>query len=126
MAINPQFTAVPKIGAAVISTANTNRDGSGPMTTLFVSGEKGSRIESVVVQAISSTSIGMVRLFISDGTNNHLFMEIPVPQTSPSGTDSAFRSEVTFSSLVLPPGYVLKVSTHNSDPFSVVVIGGDF
>lgn len=126
MAINPQFTAVPKIGAAVISTANTNRDGSGPMTTLFVSGEKGSRIESVVVQAISSTSIGVVRLFISDGTNNFLFLEIPVPQTSPSGSDVTFRSEVTFSNLVLPPSYLLKASTHNSDTFVVLAIGGDF
>lgn len=134
MAANANFSATPRIGAVVISTANTNRDGTGTIGTVFTAGASGSRIDGIVIQATGTTTGGMVRLFVHDGTNARLFDEAPVIAITPSGTAPAFSTALGNSAplatgrypLMLPSGWSLRAATNNAESFNVIALGGDF
>lgn len=131
MAVVPSYAATPKVGVAVISTANTNRDGTGTIGTVFSAGTNGSRIERIVIQATGTTTAGMVRLFLHDGTNARLYEEVPVTAITPSGTTAAYTETLEayttpeYMPLVLPTGWSLRASTHNAESFNVIAVGGD-
>src|ERR1700743_191257 len=76
MAEETQYTI--STSYAVISTANSNRDGTGTLGTVLTAGANGTLIPSVVVKAQGNTTAGAIRLFIFDGTNTRLFTEISV------------------------------------------------
>ena len=83
MAATPAYASVsPRVSVGVISTANTNRDGTGtgPATAIFTAGASGSKVEEIRVKARGTTTAGMVRLYLWDGsgTDGHLFDEMPV------------------------------------------------
>ena len=127
MAITAQFVATPKVGVVTISTANTSRDGSGTIGTVFSAGSSGSRIERVQVKAQGTTTAGMVRLFVHNGTTAYLLTEIQVVPVTPSGTVPAYEATFVFDGgLVIPAGYSLRASTNNAESFHVVALGGDF
>ena len=136
MALQPQYASTPKVGTAVISTANTNRDGTGTLGTVFTADTSGSRIDGIEIQATGTTTAGMVRLFVSDGTNHRLFAEVPVVATTPSATVPAFSAfiqgnatglvNITPLPISIPTGWSLRASTHNAESFNVIAFGGDF
>lgn len=130
----PAINAVPRmvlpensIGHAVISTANTNRDGSGTMGTVLTAGSKGTLVELIKLKATGTTTAGMIRLFLHDGTNARLYDEVPVSAVTPSGTVASFGAEyIPSKPLVLPSGWSLRVSTHNAEEFVARATGGDY
>ena len=131
MATAPSFAAIPRNSAVAISTANANRDGTGTVGTAFTAGSSGSRIDRVTVKATGTTTAGMVRLFVYNGSTYFLWREVAVAAVTPSGTLAAFSGEVvseveSLPLLVLPNGYSLRASTHNAEAFSVIAEGGDF
>jgi hypothetical protein len=130
MATAPAFAATPRCAIVQATAANTNRDGTGTIATLFTAGASGSRVERVRIQAAGTTTAGVVRLFIHDGTNARLLREVLVTAITPSTTVEAFSADVDFSGpdqvLVLPTGYSLRVSTHNAETFNCFAFGGDF
>jgi hypothetical protein len=129
MASTPNYVTTPKCAVAQISTANTNRDGTGTIGTVFSAGASGSRIERIRVVATGTTTAGMVRLFIHDGTNARLYRELSVSAITPSGTVGVFTAEINYigdNPLLLPNGYSLRASTHNAETFNVIAEGGDF
>lgn len=127
---NPIFTLTPQIGRARISTANTNRDGTGTLADVITAGASGTRIGRIKITATGTTTAGMVRLFIFDGTNTRLWQEVPVSAITPSGTVQAFSQTLVSTDsdplLVLPPNYVLRASTHNAETFDVIAHAGDY
>lgn len=129
MALNPNFSQQPKLGVGLVSTANTNRDGTGILAIIFTAGAIGSKLERARVMALSTTTAGMVRLFLHDGVNAHLFDEIAVPAVVPSGTVQAFKGDIDWSTsdkaLWLPAGWSLRASTHNAESFKVIAVAGD-
>ena len=132
MATDPNFAGTPLAGNAQISTANTNRDGTGTLGTVVTAGASGSRIEEVVIEATGTTTAGIVRLFLNDGTNTRLWREVAVTAATPSGTVLAFTASVRNDTrpdlplLVLPTGWSLRASTHNAETFNVFAFGGSF
>lgn len=130
MATNPNFSATLRTTVSQVSTANTNRDGTGTIVTCFTAGTNGSRIESVEVQATGTTTAGMVRLFLNDGTNTRLLREVPIPAITPSGTVPAFQIPLVFGDyvpLLLPTSsWSLRAATNNAETFNITVYGGDF
>lgn len=128
MANNAQFVATPKNGVAQVSVANTARDGTGTLSTVYTAGATGARIDSLVVTATGTTTAGMIRLFISDNTDSRLIKELPVVAVTPSGTIPAWNAEVRFDGgLVLQATWTLKASTNNAETFSIVpTVAGDF
>ena len=123
----PIFTLTPQIGMAQISTANTNRDGTGTLGTVVSGGSNGTRIDRVTVAATVTTTAGMVRLFLYDGTNTRLLAELPVTAITVAASVAGFTQTLAFANgLVLPSGWALKASTHNAETFNVFAFGGDF
>lgn len=128
-----------------ISTANTNRDGTGTIGTLFTSpgtadsnggtGGNGSVVQSITCQATGTTTAGMVRLYSHDGTNFSLIREIAVTSATPSATVKAFSIPTTEGAdangrlelnLLLEPGHSIRASTHNAETFILTADIGDY
>jgi len=145
MATNAQYTKNARQASVVISTANTNRDGTGTMTIVWTApafvdatNPGGSRIERIVIQATGTTTAGMVRLFVSSdalgntAANTFLYEEVPVTAATPSTTVQAYATAlqaVTFQTLfpiMIAPGSTLRVSTANAESFIVTAMGGDY
>lgn len=131
MATTPAFAAnAPRVGVGVISTANTNRDGTGtgPATAIFTAPAAGSKIEAIRIKARGTTTAGMVRLYLYDGsgTDGHLFEEVPVTAITPSATVETFEAEITYDNLWIQSGWSITASTHNAETFGVEVFGSDF
>lgn len=132
MANQAQYVGTPKVGVGQVSAANTARDGSGTIATIFTAGASGSRIDAINIKATGTTTAGMIRLFIHDGTNARLLTELPVTALTPSGTLPAWEAQLNTNSMsqvlpiILPTGYSLRASTNNAETFNVIAIGGDF
>ena len=128
MSLQAQYASVVKSPLALVSAANTGRDGTGTLVTLYTAGANGGRIDDLNMNALASTTAGMLRLFVSDGgANNRLVQEVPVQAVTPSGTVQAWASQLRSMALCLQAGYQLKLSTNNAESFAVSVVrGGDF
>lgn len=128
--VQPIFTLVPKIFVAQVSAGNTNRDGTGTVVTVATGAADGTRIHRITVKAAVATTAGMVRLYIYDGTNTRLWMEVSIPA---SGSLSATVQGVSQTielfgerALVLPQNYELRASTHNAEAINVIAEGGNY
>jgi hypothetical protein len=127
MSTTANYAATPRAAFGQVSVANTNRDGTGTIATIFTAGASGSRVDDVVIVATGTTTAGMVRLFLHNGTDARLWVEVPVSAATPSGTVQAFTASLLNQSLILPTGWSLRASTHNAETFNVIVDrAGDF
>jgi hypothetical protein len=126
MAASPAYTATPRTERAALSVGNTNRDGTGTIVNLFTAGASGSRVERITICATGTTTTGVIRLYLHDGTNTDLWREIPVTAITPSGTVPAFYIQLGSLAYILTSGKSLKISTHNAESFRVIAEGGDF
>lgn len=132
MSTSPQYASTPRCGIGQVATANTNRDGTGTIGTIFTAGASGSRIDAINIKATGTTTAGMIRLFIHDGTNARLLTEVPVTAITPSGTLPSWEAQLNTNTmtqvlpLVLPTGYSLRAATNNAETFNVIALGGDF
>ena len=126
MATTPAFAATPRIGVGQVTTADTSRTAPTNVATIFTAGSSGSRIDSVVMEATGTTTAGVLRLWIYDGTNYRLFNETLVTAITPSTTVAVFTSSLSFNTLLLPNGYSLRATTNNSETFNIFAFGGDF
>ena len=130
MSANPAFAATPKQAAAQVSTANTNRDGTGTTALLATGGSSGSRIERVRMVAAGTTTAGVLRLYLSldGGTTKQLLRETLVTAATPSTTVAVFMAEEVFpGGLQLPDASAqLYASTHNGETFNLFAEGGDY
>lgn len=126
MATAPQYVGTPKSWHAALSAANTNRDGTGTIVNVVSGGASGSRIDRVRIVSRGTTTAGVVRLFLSDGTNIRLLKEVLVDAITPSTSIAVFMADVTFADgLTVPVGWSLQASTHNAENFNVIAQGGD-
>ncbi len=141
MAAAAQYTRDVISASASISTANTGRDGTGTLGTVYTArsaanGGTGARIDSITVEATSTTTAGMVRIFVTDsGGTARLVKEIAVSALTPSATVKAFTIPTTEGAdangvlplgILLAPGDILKAGTHNAETFVVRAQGGEF
>jgi len=130
MAAALNFAATPRLAAIAISTANTNRDGTGTVPTLITGVAAGTRLERVRITATGTVTAGVVRLFLHDGASFFLIEEVMVAATTPSATIKTFVSDVIFGDvrpISLPTAsWSIRASTHNAEGFTVSAVGADF
>lgn len=127
MSASPQFAAVAVNASQTIATANTARDGTGTIATLYTAPANGARIDDLMLKARGTTTAGMIRLFIHDGTNYHLWKEVPVTAITPSATLPSFEYPLYELGLILQSGWGLRVSTEKAESFDVTITrGGTF
>jgi hypothetical protein len=127
MATAAQYASTVRTAQAQVSTANTNRNGTGTIATVFTAGSSGSRIDDIYITATGTTTAGVVRLFLNDGTNTWLFQEILVTAITPSTTVQVWQSVQLNLALILANGWSLRASTNNAETFNIQVTrAGDF
>jgi hypothetical protein len=128
MATTAQYAATARTAIAQISTANTNRNGTGTIGTVFTGGSSGSRIDDISIVATGTTTAGVVRLFINDGTTSYLWQEILVTAITPSTTVQVFSFTLLNQALILASSsWSLRASTNNAETFNILVTrAGDF
>jgi hypothetical protein len=133
----PIFTLTPNCPVINLAAANTARDGSGTVPTLFTAGANGSRIESVTftsAQASAALNSAMVgRVFLTDnaGANPRLISEVVIAAVTASNSVIGATSTITYSNgLIIPTGCLLKatisVYAGVQDQMQVVARGGNY
>src|SRR5262245_715315 len=115
------------LGNGVISAANTARDGTGTIVDILTPGSNGAQVEAITVTAQGTTTVGVVRIFIHNGSAYRLYKELLVTAITPSTSVEVFRTElIPTKPLILPSGYKLAASTHNAETFNVFAQGGNY
>lgn len=126
----PIFAQTAHQAVVAISTANTGRDGSGTVGTIFTAGANGSVIDHIDICATGTTTAGVVRLFIHNGTSSFLWKEVLVGAITPSTSIAAFMRSINCAgqdkSLFLQSGWSLRAATHNAETFNIHAYGADF
>lgn len=126
MALAPQFAATARVGIGQVSTANPNRNGTGALVTVLTAGLNGTRVDYAEVKATGSSSSGVVRLYLHDGTTAHLLTEVEIPVVTVSGTQRTFEQLIELAGgLTIPTGWSLRASTEVGETFNVFAFGGD-
>lgn len=142
MANQPIFPNAPKVSWGTVSAANTAKDGTGSVVTVFTAGTSGSRIDKISVRALGANAATVLRLFVNNGqpssspTNNSLAYESTIATTSATETTAQVDNILdvnrgTYSEAAisyLPAGYKINVSlgTAIAAGLQVTVYGGDF
>ena len=89
------------INASVnITTANPGRDGTGVVGTLYPAAAD-VRIDDIQIKARSTTTTGMIRFFLHDGTTYRFLFEVIVGAAVPSATVMAFEQKLTGLAIML-------------------------
>lgn len=127
MATSPVFAVTPRIGMCEVSVANANRDGvTGTYADVIVGASTGTRVAEIVVQAAATTTAGMVRLFITDGSTTRMFDEVSIAAATVSASVKATRVSTTYNNLILPnQNWKIIASTHNAVAINVMALGAD-
>lgn len=132
----PIFTRVPAIewGATTIATANTAKDGTGTVLTVFTAdATNGSYLSSISFRAAGTNIATVARIFINNGStnataaNNILYNEITLSATTLSEV-TATTNYVLPMNIALPAGYKINITigTTVAAGYYVTAVGGDY
>lgn len=133
---SPIFVGVPHVewGSTAITTANTAKDGTGTVLTVFTAdATDGSFVQRIRFRAAGTNVATVARVFINNGSsaatpaNNILWDEITLSATTLSEVAALATYELPLN-FGLPAGYKLNVTigTTVSAGYYVSVIGGDY
>ena len=135
MAANTQpiFPKVPKVQSGTVLTANTAKDGTGTVVSVFTAGLDGSRVDTIKVRSLGTNVATVLRIFINNGlvnttaANNSLYMERTIAATTVSETAELVDVEILLN-ISLPPSYVLNITigTTIAAGLQVTAVGGDY
>jgi hypothetical protein len=132
---SPIFTLIPETqwGTTAITTANTAKDGTGTVLTVFTAGADGSYVQRVRFRPSGTCVQTVARLFINNGStnataaNNILFDEITLSAITASETAAQPSFEIPLN-FAIPAGYKLNITigTTVAAGWYVSAIGGDY
>ena len=133
MAVSAQYASTPKIGSALLTTADTSLTAPAVFGTVLTAGASGSRIDYIEIQGVATTIAGLINLFIFDGTTYLLWQQIPVQAITSGTTSPAFTVNLSSNTnanimpLNLPTGFSLRATTTTAQTgVRVIAYGGDF
>ena len=137
--VQPIFSAKGAIqwAAVALTAANTAKDGTGTITTVFTGNAAGNNagnfVQKLVARALGTNVATVLRVFINNGltnatvANNSLIAELTLPATTLSEV-AAQPDYVLPLNFVVPAGYKLNctLGTAVAAGFAVTVIGGEY
>jgi hypothetical protein len=133
MSTSAQYASTPKVGSALLTTADTSLTAPTTVGTIISAGASGTRIDYIDVQGVATTVAGLINLFIYDGTTYFLWQQIPVQAITSSTTVPAFSVTISSNSnanvmpMTIPTGYSLRATTSVAQTgIRVLAYGGDF
>jgi len=98
-----------------VKTANTNRDGTGTVNTLYTGGSSGSTVSKISFRSAGTNVETVARVFINNGStnttaaNNILVGEVALPATSASQVGASQPVDIKGPDF-LPAGYKVLVT----------------
>ena len=133
MATSAQYASVPRVGSALLTTADTSLTAPSTVGTVLAAGASGTRIDYIDIQGVATTIAGIINLFIYDGTTYFLWTQVPVQAITSSTTVPSFlvnlssNGNANFMPLTIPTGYSLRATTTTAQTgVRVTALGGDF
>lgn len=133
MSTSAQYASTPKIGSALLTTADTSLTAPTTVGTIFTAGASGSRIDYIDIQGVANTVASNVNVFIFDGTNYILYTQIPIMAVTSSTTSAAFSAVISSNTnanilpINLPSGYSVRATTSVTQTgIRVTALGGDY
>lgn len=133
MSTSAQYASTPKVGSALLTTADTSLTAPTTVGTVLTAGSSGSRIDYIDIQGVATTVASLINLFIFDGTTYFLWTQVPVQVVTSSTTVPAFQALLSSNSnanimpLTLPTGHSLRATTSIAQTgVRVTAYGGDF
>lgn len=139
----PIFPLTPDIQWGKLTTANTAKDGTGTVVTVFTAGANGSKIDQIKVRALGTNVATVLRLFVNNGNantvadNNSLIHEVTIPATTLSEVAALADTDITITKNTtetavpipyLPAGYKLNatIGTTIAAGIQITVHGADY
>jgi len=139
----PIFPLTPKVSWGTVTTANTAKDGTGTVVTVFTAGADGSRIDQIKVRALGTNVATVIRFFVNNGStnataaNNSLVHDTTIAATTNTETaalvDNNILLTVNTTETVppipyLPAGYKINITigTTVAAGLQVTVWGADY
>jgi len=129
----PIFPLTPKVAWGELATANTAKDGTGTVVTVFTAGANGARVDYLKVRAKGTNVATVFRLFVNNGSdttvaaNNALVLDQTIAATTNSETAALADNLITLD-MSLPAGYKLTctIGTTVAAGLMVTAFGGDY
>lgn len=126
-----------------VVTANTAKDGTGTVVTVFTAGANGSRIDQIKVRSAGTNVATVLRLFINNGStntvaaNNSLAHEVTIAATTLSEVAALADNDITIIKNTtetacpipyLPAGYKINITigTTIATALEITVWGGNY
>ena len=137
MAINtsPIFSKKGDIqwSTAPLTAANTAKDGTGTVATVFTAGADGAFAQKLVARALGTNVATVLRLFLNNGgsnttaANNVMIAEMTLPATTLSEVSAQPPYEMPLN-FALPAGYKLNctLGTAVTAGYALAVVGGSY
>lgn len=130
MAATAQYASTVRAVATQITTASSAVMGGTTAigTLLLAAGASGTRIDDITIQAAATSTSGMVRFFISNGsTYSILLKEVQVSPVIVSGIQPAFTTSLSNLAWVIPSGMQLRATSETANAINIIITrAGDF
>jgi hypothetical protein len=130
MAKDPAYAATPRVDVVAVSVANTNRNGTGTIETLFTAPAGGSKIEEIFIISTGDPADCIVNIFLKKGLTWYFRDQFDLGNpTAGSATVPPISDTHLYEALVLEEGDALGASitaTPTSGVVNVFSTGGDF
>ena len=113
------------VGLTTISVANTATDGTGAVTLATGSSPTtGAYIDHVIIVAGATTTTGMIRFFVDNGSDVALIATVPVTAVSSvTPPNKPFQQKVDIKFTLKDSTWILKATTHVAETFYLTAIG---
>jgi hypothetical protein len=132
---NPIFSkrgAIQWAPAALVA-ANTAKDGTGTVATVFTAGVEGNFLQRLVARSNGTNIATVLRVFINNGltnataANNVLIAEMTLPATTLSESNAQASYELALN-FALPAGFKINcaIGTAVAAGYQVCIIGGEY
>lgn len=130
----PIFPLTPDVAwVQGITAANTAKDGTGTVNTVFTAGANGSHVRRLIIRPLGTNVATVLRVFINNGStnatasNNALIAEIGLSATTNTETAAIAGAELSLD-IVLPATFRLNVTlgTAVAGGYTVTAVGGDY
>ena len=125
----PIFPLTPSATPVAVGTANTARDGSGTIATIYDPGTDGGVLKWIRLQATVTTTAGVFRLWqrASAAGTWFLIAEILMTAITPSTTVQAWSYNwIPPEPMVLADGNLIGGSVHNAENVNATPYCGNF
>ena len=132
---NPIFSKKGALqwAAAALTAANTAKDGTGTVSTIFTAGVEGNFLHKLIARPLGTNVASVLRVFVNNGltnataANNTLIAEFSLPATTLSevAAQPSFELPLNF---ILPATFRINctLGTAVVAGFSLTIIGGEY